>query len=280
VPRPASAAENSFANHVVTTIAVDNALAGPVASLVGAIADCVGKLYPAGLERYGVSARDRVGPKAPTPLWELANRIARIFGTEVDVYEHRGPQPLAIVESFEVPALLISQSLRRLPLAQQAFLLAHAIGPAATRLYPALMLGTTELEIAIAGAVRSVSAGAGFTLPHLDDTAANNAREVFRKFVGRKWRRQLEVSAEELAQKAPGDIAAWQAAVRLTAIRAAALVSDDLASSLEAMRYVVELPDARHAALVQSSEIVRDVVRFWVSNRAAGVRQHAGMALV
>jgi len=213
-------------------------------------------------------------------LWELATRIARIFGTEVDVYEHRGPQPLAVVESFDMPALVISQSLRRLPLAQQAFLLAHAIGPDATRVYPALTLGTTELEIAIAGAVRVVQNGAGFTIPGLDETAVNNAREVFRKHVGRKWRRQLEVAAEELAMKPPGEIAAWQAAVRLTAIRAAALVADDLAQSLEAMRYVVELPDARHGALVQSSEIVRDVVRFWVSNRAAGVRQHAGVALV
>jgi tetratricopeptide (TPR) repeat protein len=276
VARPASAADNSFAQHVVATIAVDNALATGPASLVAALADTMGKLHPPSLEQFGISTRDRLGPKAPNALWELASRIARIFGAELEIYEHPGPQPLVIVEPFEIPALVVSQALRRLPLAQQAFLLAYAIGPIATRLHPALSLSTTELEIAIAGAVRVVAPN--FAIAHTDETAVNNAREVFRKHVGRKWRRPMELAAEDLATKPAGDIAKWQAAVAQSSIRAAALVADDLAASIEAMRYVVELPAARYAPLVQSSDPVRDLVRFWISNRAASVRQHAGIA--
>jgi hypothetical protein len=46
----------------------------------------------------------------------------------------------------------------------------------------------------------------------------------------------------------------------------------------DALRQVAaDLPDVRGAALVQSSEAVRDLLRFWISNRAATVGLHAGM---
>ena len=63
-------------------------------------------------------------------------------------------------------------------------------------------------------------------------------------------------------------------------LRAAMIVTDDLAASIEAMRHVVEMPAVRGAALVQSTECVRDLMRFWTSNRAASLRQHAGMVVL
>jgi hypothetical protein len=55
------------------------------------------------------------------------------------------------------------------------------------------------------------------------------------------------------------------------------LVADDLGGSIDALRYIIALPDAKGQALVATSEPVRDLMRFWISNRAAGVRLHAGM---
>jgi tetratricopeptide (TPR) repeat protein len=274
--RPASALENSLASNVIATFAVDNAYTVPAANMLQAIGDVVGKLYPASLEQYGITARDRLTAKAPTPLFELASRIGRAFAAEIEIYEHPSPQPIVIVEPFETPAVVISQSVRRLPLAQQAFVLAYAIAPIAARLHPALWLRTPELEVSLAGATRVVVPN--YSLGHADETELANAREVFRKFVGRKWRRQLELSCEEMVAKPPQDLAAWQVALRQTCLRAALLVADDLGASIEAARHVVDLPDARNAALVQGSDVVRDLVRFWISNRAAGVRQHANLS--
>jgi hypothetical protein len=247
----------------------------PVANLVASIAEPIGKIYPASLEQFGITSRDRLGPKSAGTCFDLASQIARIFGAELEIYEHPVAQPIVIVEPFEIPALCVSQVLRRLPLAQQAFLLAYEISMIPTRLHTVLSLRTPELETVIAGAARVVVPS--FTLNHLDDEDANNAREIVRRTVVRKWRRPMEIAAEELAAKPPGDVGRWQAAVRQTALRAALLVANDLAPSIEAMRHVVELPELRGSVLVQSADSVSDLLRFWISNRAASVRQHAGM---
>jgi cellulose synthase operon protein C len=275
MPRPASAAEGSFGGNVLTTIAADNAIATPLANMVAAIAEGVGKLHPASLERYGLTARDRLGPRSAGSPWELATRIGKIFGIEVEVYEHAAPEPMVIVEPLEVPALVVSQMMRRLPGPQQAFLLAFGVASIATRLHPALWLRPEDLELAVVGGVRTVHPA--FTLGAIGDEA-NPARDTLRKVISRRWRRPMELAAEELVVKPPGHVGEWQVMIRQTMLRAAMLIADDLAASFEAMRYVVELPAVRGAALVQSSEPVRDLLRFWISNRAASVRQHAGMA--
>ncbi|HEU4612772.1 MAG TPA: tetratricopeptide repeat protein, partial [Kofleriaceae bacterium] len=274
-PRPASAADGTFGSHVMASIAAESALAAPLANMVVSIADCVGKVYPASLERFGLSARDRLGPKSAGSPWELAARIGRIFGIEVDVYEHAGAEPMMVVEPLEVPALIVSQLLRRLPLAQQVFLLGFGVASIATRLHPAIWLRTEELETVVTGAVRVVAPA--YTLGSAGSDEANTAREAIRKLINRKWRRPMEVAAEELVLKPAGDVTAWQVAVKQTMLRAAMLLADDLPASFEAMRHVVPMPAVRGAALVQGSEPVRDLMRFWISNRAASVRQHAGM---
>jgi tetratricopeptide (TPR) repeat protein len=276
IARPASAADGSFDATVMSTIAVDAATSTPAAGLLAAIADGIGKLYPPSLERYGISARDRLGARSSSPLWELAQRIGRIFGAELELYEHAAAEPVIVIEPFEVPALVVSQAVRRLPVAQQVFLLAYALASIATRLHPALSLGTAELEVALVGATRVVVPS--FQLRAAASGNVDEAREVLRKAVIRKWRRPMEVAAAELAANPPADLARWQAAINQSMIRAALLVSDDLTASIDALRYVAaDLPDLRGAALVQSSEAVRDLLRFWISNRAATVRLHAGM---
>jgi hypothetical protein len=271
--RPASATEGSFNTSVLSTIAAENAYSSPAASLLATIAESIGKIYPPSLEQYGITARDRLGPKSGS-LWELASRIGKSFGVEVELYEHAGAEPAVIVEPFEMPALVVSQTLRRLPVPQQAFLLAYGIASIATRLHPALWLRTAELEIALTGAVRIVAPNFGASVA---GEQVETAREALRKFVVRKWRRPMELAAQDFATKPPADLALWQASIKQTMFRTALLVADDLAASLEAMRLLTELPDARGSALVQRSDAVRDLMRFWISNRAASVRQHAGI---
>jgi hypothetical protein len=77
--------------------------------------------------------------------------------------------------------------------------------------------------------------------------------------------------------KPAGDVAAWQIAVKQTMLRAAMLLADDLPASFEAMRHVVPMPAVRGAARGEGSEPGRDLNRVGLSNRAASVRQHAGM---
>jgi tetratricopeptide (TPR) repeat protein len=275
-PRPAAAADNSFSAHVVNSIAADNCLATPVANLVASIADIVGKIYPSPLEQFGLTTRDRLSAKSVGSPWELAMRIAKIFGTtELEIYEHTGAEPMVMVLPAEVPQLVVSQLVRRMPVSQQVFLLAFGIATIATRQHPTVWLRTDELEIAVNGAVRVMHQG--FAIPGVSNDDANTARDSVRKFGSRKWRRQMELASDELLAKPCGKLADWQNAIKQTMLRTAMLLADDLGASFEAMRHVAPLPAVRGAALVQGSEAVRDLMRFWISNRAASVRQHAGM---
>jgi hypothetical protein len=85
------------------------------------------------------------------------------------------------------------------------------------------------------------------------------------------------MAATDLASNPPADLARWHSAIIHTAIRAALLVCDDLAAAIDILPAIVDLPTTKGPALVQSSELVRDLVRFWVSNRATSVRRNAGM---
>jgi hypothetical protein len=274
--RPASAVDASFDDQAYATIAVDAATVAPAAGLLAAIADGIGRIYPPSLERYGLTSRDRIGSRSNHPLWEPAVRIAKILGVaEFELFEHHAGEPTIVVEPFETPTVLVSQQVRRLPVPQQVFLLAYALGPIASRLFAAIGLTAAELEVALVAATRLVIPT--FTLRRAPGDEVEDARETLRKSVFRKQRRAIELAAHELVAQPPADLTTWQAAVGQTAIRAAALIADDVVASIEAMRYIAELPDARGAALVQASGAVRDLMRFWISSRAAAVRVRTGM---
>jgi tetratricopeptide (TPR) repeat protein len=275
-PRPVSAAENSFDANALQSLALEGAVASPQSMLLASISDVIGKLFPPSLERYGIAARDRLSQRSANSSWELAMRIGRIFGVaELEIYEHDGADPAVAVELFEIPALLVSSRMRRMPIAQQAFLLAYAIGPIAQRLHPALSLRTGDLEIALVAAARVFTPSV--TLRGSVTSEIEEAKEIMRKAINRKWRRSAEVAAGELAGKPPLDLARWHSALLQTAIRAALIVADDLAASIDALPSIIDLPAIKGAALVQSSEPVRDLVRFWISNRATTLRRNAGM---
>lgn len=274
-PRPASAVEGTFDASAISSLAVDAVHASPATALLASIGDVVGKVYPASLERYGLAARDRVTQRSGSSTWELATRIARIVGAEFELYEHDAPEPTISVELFETPALVVSRNLRRLPVAQQVFLLSYALGPIASRVHPALSLRTAELELLLVGAARVFVPT--FTWRGQLTSEIEDAKELLRKAISRKWRRNAEVAAMELASSPPADLGRWHSALTQTAVRTALLIADDLVASIEALHLVVDLPATSGPALVQSSDAIRDLMRFWISNRASTIRRNTGM---
>lgn len=257
----------------MVALAVDGAIATPVAHLFAAVSDAIGKLYPPSLEQFGLTPRDRVGPRSNSPLWDVATRVGKIFGAEYELFEHAGASPVITVEPFDPPAVIVSQGVRKLPLGQQVFLLAHAIGPIAMRLHAARSLTTAELESVLVGAVRVISPG--FELPGTPGDESDDTKDTIRKHVPRRWKKPMELAATEIAAGGAADIAAWRTAYGRTVARAAMLVADDLAASIAALGYVAELPPAKGVALVQSSPEVRDLMHFWISSRAAAIRRQA-----
>ena len=267
---PAGAAEKSFDADALANVAVEGVDASPITQVLAAIVEPIARRWAPSLERYGLTNRDRIGPKSNSPLHEPKQRLAEIFGIELELFEHDHTKPAVAIEAFDVPAVVVSSTVRALPRSQQVFVLAHAASLIAMRLHAALALHPAELEVTLVGATRI--AAPGFSLRRNQGEDAEEIREAVRKHHHRKWRKQLEQGAADVAAMPRVDLHAWRWAAQQTAVRAAALLADDLQASLEAVRWVVDLPLAKGRALIEASPEVRDLLRFWVSNRAATVR--------
>ena len=74
------------------------------------------------------------------------------------------------------------------------------------------------------------------------------------------------------------DVADFATSVRLTAARAAAIVADDLPSSVALVRRLEgDRAGGQSAARGNGAEIVQDLLRFWVSEPAGALRRRVGL---
>jgi hypothetical protein len=274
--QPAMATEGSFDFEVMSAIAVDNAFTSKATNLVGSLSEATGKIYPHTLEAFGLTRRDRIGPRSNHPLYDLSLRIGQIFGAEFELYEHQAPAPMVAIELEEPVGIILSPRARALSHRQQTFLLSYVISLISTRLVSVLRLNAMELEVLLVGAARG--ANPNFATRQAQGDELNDAKELVRKAVSRKWRRAVETSAAEYAANPPGDLTRWHWAITQTAARAALLVTDELSSSIEALRHLTDLSGSEGTRLVQASREVRDLMRFWVSDRAVHVRRRANVA--
>ncbi len=235
-----------------------------VAELLAASTECMTKLFPPDLERWGLASRDRLTSRSGHPLRVVADRIATVFGApEFDLYVHRAQSVNVSVELAETPALMVPAHLVPNAESAQVFLLARAIANVARKHHAVLRLGPAELELALAGIVRSVVPGYGAGLG--DATYLDNLARQVSRVISRRERRSVEELAPLYAAAPRADFSAWRNRVLLTARRAALVLSDDLPNAVALTR----LSEDGTA----SSAPVQDLLRFWVSDLAKTLRR-------
>jgi tetratricopeptide (TPR) repeat protein len=275
--RPASAPPGSFDAEALSTISVNGAGASVATDLLAAIADAVGKLYTVDLTRLGVNKQWRVDGRLDHPLATLASRIAEIFNTHCEIYEHPAPTPLVSVEMTDPPTILLSEAARQLPSAQQAFLLAFATAQIANRTYPAAKVATDDLRTLLSAATRSVIPEFGRSSLPGEEEKLEALSQRLRRAIPRRWRRHLEVAAAEFAESPASDLHSWQKSLRQSALRAATLVADDLTASVQAASRLEGLRDVDGPALIKASPAIADLLYFWVSEPALRIRRNCGL---
>lgn len=275
-PRTAAAHPSSFDSGAFRSI---DALGSPdpVGELLLSLNETLGKIHPPELERYGLSTRDRISARTPHPLRMLGDRIASILGIgEYDLYVHRAHSGALEIEFTDPPGILVPAYLTTLSEAQQTFLLVRVMANLARGLHAVDKLPPQALELLLASAARVVdpSFGAGY----LDeDFLVNHSRRVA-KALSRRGRRVMEEAAHSYTQVPRTNFAEWAGKVRLTAARAALLVSDDLPASIELVRRMEgDLAGLQGVPLAQGMRLVQDLLRFWVSDSAFALRRRLGM---
>lgn len=248
----------------------------PTRALLAAVADALPKLYPADLDRFGVSSRDKLPARSSHPLRMLTDRVAAIFGLPDHLlYVWDSAQGTVDLEFSDPISLVVPSYVGSLPEPQQVFLVARPLASVAQRVQAIEKLPPSELELLVNAAARSAlsDASLGSRDPLLEDLGRRVQRAL-----SRRARRALEEASIAFTSLPPQGFAEWLTRARMTAARAAALAADELTGCVELVRRLEgdlsNLPDQRRA---QGLRIAEDLLRFWSSEAAARARRRLGL---
>ncbi len=276
--RPGWAQPGSFNDRALQSISAGKSWGeAAIQNLLTTITDGVAKLYPPDYESYGVSRGDRVTERTDHPLRSLCDDLGQAFGvTEFDLYVHGSPMTDVVAEVSSPAALMVPNFVSDLPTAERAFIIARAMAGLARGMHPVVTLGRREVGRLVAAALQGVAPGHGTDAYGEDELARLHKRLV--KALPWRTRKILEQAAQQLLADPTVDLDRWGQSVELSSARAAALVVGDLPAAVAVLgRTGAMVPKVEGPALVDRSVVVADLVRFWATDAAFGLRRAAGL---
>jgi tetratricopeptide (TPR) repeat protein len=236
---------------------------GPAYEALAALADQLGKLFPADLSALSVSARDRIGPRTGHPLRALVDRAAAALGvTQIDLYVHEAQTSHLFVENLDPPAVVLPSSIRALPELEQAFAIGRLVAKVAMRGWLVDKLPARALQDVLQATLSPL----GARLPH--DPALDELGRRVQKALSRKARRQLEELAPSVTSL---DAAALVRGVDRATTRAAYLLTGDLVSALDYLRRADPTSDPATPGAPSC-----ELLRYALSADAAAMRRRLG----
>ncbi len=241
------------------------------------LSDSLGKVHPPELERYGLSARDKLGQRSSHPLRMMADRVAAAFGVgDFDLFVHRAHSGLPEVEFTDPVAVLVPEYVSNLSEPQQVFAIGRVMANIARRLHAVDRLPPQSLEVLLAAAARHADPSFGMGLAD-EDYMQSLAKRVYKSFPWLGRGRMEEAAALYLGANLL-EIHEWVRKVRLTAARAALLLADDLPGPIDLLRRTEgDLAGVTGESLNSGIRAVHDLMRFWVSDQAFGLRRRLGL---
>jgi cellulose synthase operon protein C len=276
VVRAAGQAPGSLDASELSSIDVNSA-DSTASALLSALGEAAGKVFPPELERWGLSAREKISPKSGHPLRAIAERVASVFGVEsFDLYVHRAHSGVVQLELTDPVSVLVPASVAGLAEPGTVFALARAFASLTRGLSPIERLSSDELRMLLGGAARLVDSSFGSGAPH-DDELMTMQRRVSKAM---PWlgRGAIEDAARAYASAPPRDLEEWRLAARMTSARAAAIVCDDIVSAAEQVRRTEgDLSGAQGDALLKGQRLLGDLLGFWVSDGAFAMKRRLGM---
>jgi hypothetical protein len=120
----------------------------PIVGLLSALGEALPRLYPADLEGYGTSTRERIAPRSGHALRVLFDRVGALFGSPpYELFVHRVRGRGVAIELAEPTYVLVPAWLSELSEAGQTFLAVRVISLAQAKLSVLDKLTPRELEV-------------------------------------------------------------------------------------------------------------------------------------
>lgn len=249
--------------------------ADPIAELIFALSEGLPKLYPPDLERFGVTARDKINGRNNHSVRALAERVAELFGVaEFDVFLSRAGYVVGRVELTDPVAIILPADMEELREAEQTFILGRLFSNLGRKLHLVDKLGPQAVELLLAAAAKNADPSYVTPLAN-EESLVTLARRVSKSL---SWvrRRGMEEAALRYASEPRISVAEWYSKVHRTASRAAVVLADDLAAGIEVLRRYTQAEDESQKS-IGTEAAIRDLTLFWVSDAALDLRRKLGM---
>jgi tetratricopeptide (TPR) repeat protein len=277
-PRPESAGVGQFDKAAFRAVEAHSPDDAATTELLATLSAAAYKLFPADLTPYGVTAKDKISARSGHPLRNFAERVAGVFGVEdFDLYVHRAPRRRVDVELTETPSIMVPRQVASVSESLRVFLFARIFASLARRTYAAEKLGVQQIRHLIAGAIRSVEAN--HKVDFMDpDALANESRRIGKAMPWRS-RKPLEDAVKAYVQSSPTPLVDWKFRERVTAVRTATVLCDDVAGATALLLQVQMDLAIDEASEPPSEELIASVLGFSVSDTAMQLRRRLNLLI-
>ncbi len=273
-PRPAKAHPETLTEPVLAKLGAASPAQHAATELLRALDPGLSKLFPADLDDYRLSTRDRL--KSGHPVRDAADRVATILGLgSFEIYLHNVRTKGVAVELGSTPSIMLPQKIAELPEPSLVFAVARPLVKIARGFSTFAKLTPHELEVLLASAGRIVKADfrAGLTSEDMLDEQSKRLH----KSLSRRNRKVVEDFSKDYVNAPRIDFADWVFEVNRTASQVALLIADDLPSCVDALPLLERDLSAHSGKKLYSTPMVSDLMRFWVSDAAIRLRRHVGL---
>jgi tetratricopeptide (TPR) repeat protein len=254
--------------------------------VAAAIAGIEAKMLRSDLAELGITARDRITPRAGHPTRALLDRVARQLGVGEIELAVATPVTRARVLAQDVPWIVVPPSIVEQPEITQVAILACAVARIAYGVPWLEELPPPQIEALLVAAARQVVPDYG------EDAVDVLAAKLVSQYEGtvaraltRRQRKLLEELAPHIAspQSRPPSVDAFVTALARAELRAAFVVTGDLLTVVEEIRatdatlHGASRAPGRHAlSAVLEHPFAGDVVRFALTSEATALRRRLG----
>lgn len=241
-------------------------------ALLAQLSTLAPKVVKSGPGCYGLSSRDRVGPRGLHPSRVLLDRMSRAFGVpEVDLYPAESEVGVSVVLTEPV-GIVVPPSFEELTDSQQVFCLARPLASIARRTQLVTAVGPQTAQLLLAGAAQVVG-GDAVSSSFSSEQVAEVARSLV-KAVPWLSKGRFEELARRYVAEEPRELMALLQEVERASLRIALVLSDDL-SCLGLVKQRGESLLGLGPADV--SPAIHDLLRFWISPNAMTIRRQVGL---
>ena len=260
---------------------------GPLFELIAELGDYLAEVLPPGLEKTGANRSNKVPVNSPTAFRKMTDELALNLGAgpyELYLVPQMGEPKVAATEP---PSLVVNADwMNHLREAERRFILAKYM--AHLKLRHGVIFNHPLPEVFRAAMLFVWLVVPEVKVPGVAEDDLERLAKPIKRAVPRKVRAALEEKAKSLAHEGlPKDPAGWLRGVRMTGHFAGMLLTNDLMESLSAALKMdsrlknVNLKDlADPKSVLEQSEDLKELLRFWVSEAHFTLRKRSGFSLL